>query len=209
MTARMITSEGFAYRLTDDDLDWLSRSIANEGGDDAATCWTYAQRFVLMHGHFSSFAAMVRAHSQPVNPRWLADGDFCRPGGQYAGTEGCEPAKTAHRAQVQAPGMRYPTALAYVHAWASGLVANPCPRAVDFRAADDVAQRLVDSGRMRLVLASGNWYFATPETYDWDADHVLVAGRGVGGSIWRDLGIGLGVAFAIGAVTWVAAEEWG
>jgi hypothetical protein len=209
MTAGVITSsDGFAYRLTADDLDWASRLLGNEGGSMSADLWTMAQRFVLLHRSFPTFAAMLRAFSQPINPRWLASGDFCAPGGRYAGTPNCSPDKLARRAYAQAPSTSYPAKMLIVRAWANGMIANPVPRATDFRANDDTAHSIASSGRMRLVLDDGNWYFATSDTDHWDPNHVLVGGRGTESSIWTSVAIGAGVAFAAGVVVWVAAEEY-
>lgn len=206
---QITTSDGsFQYQLTEDDLDWMSRLLGNEGGSMAADAWTMAQRFVLLHRSFPTFAAMLRSFSQPINPRWSSTGDFCRPGGQYAGTPNCSPDKLAHRAYVQAPSTTYPAKMLIARAWANGMIANPVPRATDFRANDDVAHQIASSGRMRLVLDDGNWYFSTPETDGWNPNHVLVGGRGVEGSIWVNLAIGAGVALAVGVATWVASEEY-
>ena len=208
MTAGLITSsDGFRYQITEEDLDWMSRLLGNEGGSMAADAWTMAQRFVLLHRAFPTFTAMLRSFSQPINPRWTATGDFCAPGGRYAGTANCSPDKLAHRAYVQDPSTSYPAKMLIARAWANGMIANPVPRATDFRANDDVAHEIVRSGRMRLVLDDGNWYFSTPDSYDWDENHVLVGGRGTGSSILVNVGIGIGVALATGVVAWIAAEE--
>lgn len=179
------SADGFSYQLTPDDLDWLSRLLANEGGSDSANCWTMAQRFVLMRHSFSTFRTMLQAFSQPINPKWLATGEFCRPGGQYAGNQTyCSAAQTAHRAQVQSPSAHYPDKLAFAQSWARGEIPNPVPGATDFRANDAQAQHLIDSGQMKLVLAAPagaahqNWYFSTSDTDGWDPNHVLVSGAG-------------------------------
>lgn len=207
VTVGLITSsDGFRYQLTEEDLDTLAKELAHEGGSDAATCWTMAQRFYLLHGRFDSLTQMVMSFSQPLNPRWLATGEFCRPGGRYAGDPMCSADATARRAVYQSSPPPL-TKRAYVEAWARGLVANPVPRAVDFRACDDAARELVSSGRARLVLSEGNCYVARDGSEDWPENMVLVAGRGTEPSVLVGVGIGLGIAATAALVTWLVAEE--
>lgn len=203
MTVGLITAaDGWSYQLTPTDLDWLSREIANEGGRDDGTLWTMAQRLYALRNTFSSMTSMVRAFSQPVNPRWLAGGDLCQ-----AHPAQCTAAELAKRERAQDPNTTYPQQLAYVQRWAAGGVPNPVPRAIDFRACDAAARTLVSSGQATLVLSSGNCYVARDGSENWPADMVLVAGTGTGAPWWTGPLVGLGVALAAGVVAWVAAEE--
>lgn len=73
------------YKLTQEDTEWLARSLWGEckgGGnpterDAAAVAWAMIQRFMLMRMKWQwerwTFAGFIRAFSQPVNPRWLPD----------------------------------------------------------------------------------------------------------------------------------------
>lgn len=208
MAGTIEAQNGFRYGLTPEDLDVAARMLANEGGNKAADLFTMAQRFVLLHRSFPTFAAMLRAFSQPVNPKWLANGEFCRPGGRYAGTPSCSPGALAHRAEVQDPNTRYPSAAAYVARWAAGGVANPVPRATDFRADDARAHELVNSGQMQLVLADGNWYFADGGSEDWPENFVTVSGRGTEHGFPTGLVLGLGAAaLVLGGAAYVAHEK--
>jgi hypothetical protein len=203
MDGLITAKDGWTYQLTPTDLDWLAREIANEGGSAAATLWTMAQRLYSRRARGETMTAMIRGFSQPINPRWLADGDFCRPGGTYycpppcTDTRSpCHPNKLARRATAQAPTTAYPEKIAFVRAWAAGHVPNPVPRANDFRACDDAARELVASGRAVLVLSSGNCYVARDGSQNWPIDMVSVAGAGpaAGGAG----GIGAAVAGLLG-----------
>ena len=141
-TSGLITAaDGWSYQLTASDLDWLSREIANEGGNDAATLWTMAQRLYMLRAHFSSMTSMIRAFSQPINPRWLAGGDLCA-----AHPTQCTVDEQQKRAHAQDPNTVYPRSLAFVQSWAAGQIPNPVPRAVDFRRAMPPQISMVASG---------------------------------------------------------------
>lgn len=194
------TSDGsFEYTLTDEDMGWLARELAHEGGSDAATLWCMAQRLYALRGHFTSMTSMVRNFSEPINPKFLANGDFCRPGGRDADLPRCKPEITARRAVWQSSP---PPAdkLAFVKSWARGEVPNPVPRAIDFRACDQAADDLVASGRATLVLAAGNCYVARDGSEDWPDDQVLVAGTGTDKS-----GSHIGAFLAVLALAGLAA----
>lgn len=73
----------FVYRLTDDDLLWLARAIWGESGADnetggAAVAWAMVQYHALVIGRtggrpaFSTFASLLRAYCQPINPKWAS-----------------------------------------------------------------------------------------------------------------------------------------
>ena len=173
-TFGLITAaDGWQYQLTASDLDWLSREIANEGGNDTATLWTMAQRLYALRAHFSSMTSMIRAFSQPINPRWLAGGDLC-----VAHPAQCTAAQQAKRASAQDPSTSYPVKLAFVQQWAAGQVPNNVPRAIDFRACDAAAQQLVDTGAVTIVLSAGNCYMARDGSEQWPANFIRVAGAG-------------------------------
>lgn len=172
--ARIQTKDGRVYQLTADDLLWLGRAVQFEGGDaPAATLWTYAQRWALLRWR-GSLASLVRAHSQPLNPRWASlNADKCR---QYP--ELCGPAQLARRraartirfSQLQRPVQ------GLVRKWGRAEIANPVPRAVDF-AARPVARSCLEAGRCsRVVLDARNVYLTTDKSDGWDADFVTLVG---------------------------------
>lgn len=202
MNGLITAKDGWSYQLTSTDLDWLAIELAHEGGSDAATLWTMAQRLYSRRRLGETMTAMIRGFSEPINPKFLPDGEYCRSGGRDAALPRCLPAATARRAVWQSSpppaGKR-----AYVESWAAGRVPNPVPRAIDFRACDADAAALVASGRAQLVLSSGNCYVARDGSQSWPADMVSVAGAGPAGGAG---GIGAAVAgvvaLAVGAWWW-------
>lgn len=108
MSATYKGPTGKTFQLSDSDTEWLARSIRGECGstptrdEAAAVCWALMNRFMLVRGFESwhSFTDLVRAFSQPVNPKWFADGEFCTAGGKYAGRPECDSKKTAWRYQL-------------------------------------------------------------------------------------------------------------
>lgn len=135
----LMTSDGWTYQLTDEDILWAARAAACEGGGETsmtAALWTWARRFALpsRRDQFSSLASLIRAHSQPVNPRWARGGEFCAPGGRYADTRFCSEDKLQRRewcaswAWHQIPG----PARSITKRWALATLDNPAPLAADF-----------------------------------------------------------------------------
>lgn len=96
------------YVFSDSDIAWLARSLSGEGGADvsrdkaSALAWTMFNRFMLNPAHpgWPNFWKFVQAFSQPVNPRWRRDGDFCRVGGKFYGKDPCSEKKLARRETI-------------------------------------------------------------------------------------------------------------
>lgn len=128
-----IVAGDYVYQITPDDVLWLARAVHKEGGSNAATVWTYFQRQAA-NRRSSSLASLVLAHSQPVNPAWRADGEKCRPGGPYHGTERCTPSQLASRAaNAVRPWGEIPASVRdVVVAGVTGRLPNPVPGATDF-----------------------------------------------------------------------------
>lgn len=90
------TMTGKTLEITDDVALWLMRMVVGEGGAKCSTrktsalCWAIVNRWFLWPGarHYSNFVDMMRAFSQPINPRWGRGGDlaikaqeaYCHPG---------------------------------------------------------------------------------------------------------------------------------
>lgn len=180
--AKITTAAGTRYRLTPSDVLWTARAVVYEGGDPAATLWTLTQRYAgAAHREYDSFAAFVRAFSQPVNPRWRQDGEFCRSGGRYARSASCAEDRLERREQASAASFgelanRDPEALQTVFAWAYGRLPNPVPRAVNF--ADPAVSEafLADRPGARIVLRHGNVYIAEAWSQPWPRSYVQVEG---------------------------------
>jgi hypothetical protein len=179
--------DGWSYQLTPDDVLWLARSVECEGGNRAATMWTYAQRLASRHG--SSLAALVRGHSQPVNPAWAsASTPLCV---RYP--DHCSPASLARRAECASKPWDDLADHQQIVQWAQAGVQNPVPGATDFADATVSASWLLHHPDSAVVLRSGNWYIAEgPSTAPraggpthWPSDFVTIEynGRTAGPSI--------------------------
>ena len=202
----VIAAPGFSYRLTPDDVLWLARSAAFEG-DPAAVVWTYAQRLTLPEFRGWSMARLVQGHSQPTNPRWGRDGDFCRrpdgicwqtdaPGKCFdqAGASMCSDERLRRRDQARSVtwaslGI---SVRSIVERFATARLSNPVPRSVDFAAG-------YVSGRdgLEVVKRLRNTFWSNPSSRSWSADRVRIelGGRVATGSD----GLGLLGLLALGA----------
>lgn len=142
------------YRIIWDDLLWSARMLVGEAGGNAGTTegaavlWTMASLFTIRRK--SSYKQLIQEYSQPINPKWMADGDFCRPGGvhpnfannprengerNYHGDDRfCSLAQLERRANTQNKTWEeIPSDVQdLVYKWATGQVNNPVPKAVEF-----------------------------------------------------------------------------
>jgi hypothetical protein len=212
--------DGWSYRITPDDLLWLARSVEYEGGDPVATAWTYAQRLASFRS--SSLAALVRAHSQPVNPDWAsldAPGcvrapERCHPRQRADGTWTRDPLEV--RAEARTAPWSSLSVGPMLARWAQASVPNPVPRATDFADAEVSSSFLRRHPDARVVKRSGNWYLsegpssapARPSNA-WPANFVSIA---YGSRVATAAAAGLGlVGFGVVAfLAWraVASVKW-
>jgi len=118
--------------LDDVDCLWAARGILGEGGphvDDetmGAYLWAILRRCLLMPNTLS-YGAMWQEFSQPINPKWRADGKFCKPGGAYCGRAECDPSRLARRERFASMHWdKIPTQIAgHVLAFGMGLIYAP------------------------------------------------------------------------------------
>ncbi len=130
-----IIAPNFEYQLTWDDLLWTARMLMGESGTEQgrkAVLWAQAQRLVYFRG--TSFKNLIQNHSQPINPRWRRDGEYCRPGGRNAGTEACAENRLTRRDRLaNTTWEQVPLPIQdLVVNWARGKISNIVPKAVDF-----------------------------------------------------------------------------
>lgn len=194
-----IVGAGRSYQITSNDLLWLARAVACEGGNEAATAWTYAWRFIVK-GWRGTLADLVRAHSQPVNPIWdEASDERC-----VSNPSRCTPAQLERRARcASATWDSLPEQVRIkVLAWARGALGNPAPKATDF--ADQVVSEsfLRRNPNARVVLRDGNWYIA--EEPQLPSNHVRVEG----GDATSGAGAGVLGALALAAAGWAAVRAY-
>lgn len=190
---------GYVYRVTPEDVIWLARSVQFEGGDPASTIWTYAQRQAKLR-RTGSLAALVQAHSQPINPLWATPGaGKCA---QYP--DRCTAAQIERRRVARTtPWESLRSDIRnLVTRWATAQLGNPVPKAIDFADATVSRSFIERNPGTQVVKAAGNWYLATPDTLSWPADFVTMyyAGRSAGPSL-----IGTNVVPIVGAGAVVVA----
>lgn len=169
------TRGGLTYQLTRDDILWMARAAKYEGGDHAATFWTWAQRFAIRFRFSGTFAGMIRAHSQPVNPAWDESTDAkCL---QYP--ERCTSAHLARRLAARTASWASLGDVADLAvAWAQARVSNPAPQATDFADAQVSRSFLERNPDARVVRVSGNWYIAEAAALALPANEVSVVYKG-------------------------------
>jgi hypothetical protein len=175
----IVALNGYRYQITPTDVLWLARSVQYEGGNYLATAWTYAQRQVL-YRRTGSLAELVLGHSQPVNPKWRRDGEFCRPGGRYHGSDRCSERSLDRR--DEAANLPWASIRAEIRSivvrWALGETTNPAPRATDFADSEVSASFLERHPESRVVLRDGNWYIAevvgTKNAVAWPSGFVQI-----------------------------------
>lgn len=89
--------------LDDSDMVlWLCRMLVGEGGKKcsmkkaSAMLWAVTNRFLLWPGrkHYIDIVQLIRAFSQPINPRWMKGGDLAK---RYANTVFASAARLARR----------------------------------------------------------------------------------------------------------------
>jgi hypothetical protein len=203
---RIVRKDGRAYTLTQNDLLWAARAAKYEGGSPAASLWAWAWRFMVNGSGSGSFANLVRAHSQPVNPLWdEATDEKC-----IANPDRCTPAALARRHEAAtATWESLPRSItSLVTSWAEARVPNPAPRANNFADAEVsryFLSRPANAGAT-VVLRDGNWYIAERNTQALPADYVTIEHAGsiagpvaAGGSL-----LFLGALGALGYAWWRA-----
>jgi hypothetical protein len=192
------TADGFSYTLTDRDRDYLVVSAKHEGeADPADIFWTYAQRLSLPQFRRWKLGDVVKFHSQPVNPRWRRDGEFCKPGGRYHGDDRyCRESQLRVRdsnfRDVQngweAYRSKQPEVVQRLIDWEAGLIPNSVTRAVDF-AAQNVAQGYVSRNPgSQIIYRKSNWFVGYPASLRWPDNFVTIEGSAF--NRWHDTALG-------------------
>lgn len=207
------TKDGYEYQITPRDILWLARSVKFEGGDHAATMWTYAQRQAFYRRR-SSLASLIQAHSQPINPLWAdPEGEKCRANLTY-----CTPTHIERRQlAVSYPWERIePSVRQKLLRFGAAELPNPVPKAVDF-ANPRVSRSFIDRNPdTEVVLKAGNWYLSYGPSnrggsQRWPDDFVTihhdgrVAGPSMTGrlrSVLPYVGGALGLGLAAGFAGW-------
>lgn len=211
-----IVHGGWSYRLRADDLLWAARMVEGETVrgrarqlDDAlAVLWTMtalftpaAQRDKYGRVRFEALSDLLRAYSQPINPRWRRDGEFCRPGGRYHGADACAPARLDARERLQRTPWEAlePELRAVVLRWATGKTRNPVPKAVEFAAPRVAAAHIARNPGAQSVATLQNQFVASARSARWTSLPTVIAGAAEERAATSLLGVALGAA-ALGAL---------
>lgn len=92
-------------QISDDDKIWMARMCLGEGGRNcshdkaSAMLWAIMYRWHLWDRNmrYNTYVDLMRAFSQPINPRWRAGGDLAD---RWMGTPFATPARLARRAWI-------------------------------------------------------------------------------------------------------------
>lgn len=185
---KLRAGDGWSYTITDEDLLWMARAAEGEG-DPEYVIWSWLQRYAggeTGEGNFRSYpslTALVRAHSQPVNPKWYRDGEFCRPGGIHEHDDGCVESRLLKRDSLK--NKPYEAIRANVRAAIDALrrnaLPNPVPRSIDF-ADTAVATAYVSRNASRngaqitYTGPAGGKFITTTVSRAWPEDWVTLQG---------------------------------
>lgn len=188
MTQAIATADGWRYQITSDDLLWCARMLVGEGGNAAATLWTMASRLALLAKHrpelYPTLTSLVRAYSEPINPKFQTDGDLCRPGGHLHNAPACSSGRLARRAAICAldPSVvppadlaeQWKNARAICSAWQVGRIANPAERAIHFAVPSLIDAEIRTGECSRVILLDGNAYASNKVSDHWPAGFVKI-----------------------------------
>ncbi len=190
------------YQLTWDDLLWAGRMLVGETGSNAgsvegaAVLWTMAS--LLVKSRSNSFTRLIQAYSQPINPKWRRDGEFCRVGGRNNGRPECADNlldrrdRTATIEWSQLPD----DVQDLVFKWATGQINNPVPKATDFavprvgsfhRASGQRGAEGLHARGLTLIWdtlgrdensieGNGNAFYSTRVSNEWTPRYVRITG---------------------------------
>lgn len=162
---------GNEYELTPVDLVWAGRMVVGEGGrrvsrsQASAYLWAMMNRFLIM-GKWSDYSELLRAFSQPINPKWKADGAKCKPGSAWHGTKFCAASRLARREKITA--MRWDDLPAVVRDAVSDFAEGVLPRPEAWRGA---ARRTITNwGASWLKKMSDGRLVSLSEKYPWGVE---------------------------------------
>jgi len=218
---KIVTKDGWEYQISPEDVLWSARAARCEGGGEegeAATLWTWTARFALpSYRRYGTLAALVRAHSQPVNPIWQRAGSKCAPGGQYHNTDYCSPAKLSNREECagRAWSTISPLLRQKVERWARAELPNPVPTAVDFASSSiGVQQGDIEVARFKREGARHyNVFYSEASSRGLGPDYVTIEfnGRKAGASavgMMRAYGPYIGAGAAVLAAGFAGWAFW-
>lgn len=175
---------GFRYALTLNDVLWAARMAVYEGGESPGdVLWTVTQRMVWFaeeqRTSFSSFASLAQAFSQPINPKWRRDGEFCLPGGKYHGKDNCAESRLRRRDEAASATWtqladKDERAAEETALWSMAALANPVPRATNFSVPSVAKSYVARTPGAEILFSAGNTFISEPGTENWPSDYVYM-----------------------------------
>ena len=177
-----------AYQITDEDALWACRMIIGEGHEDTLEVLEcMMNRFGFLQGTAGerpTFAKLLQDYSQPINPRWRRNGQFCVPGSRHHQTNACAPHRlerrdflgTASIEDLQSMGSAERKAVALALRWCRGHVrSNKVIGAVHFAHPNVVKGK--ETPENMIVHKGRNWFHADlrgNRTANWTRDTIKV-----------------------------------
>lgn len=139
---------------------WLKRMVVGEGGKNcsekkaAMLCWAIVHRWFLWKGarFYPTFLLMMRAFSQPINPRWMTGGDLAK---KYIGRKAASKYRLERRARICAM-TKFPRKInRVVEMFADGLIEFKEPQRVSNWASLESTPKKFPWG----FYVDGDWFF--------------------------------------------------
>lgn len=207
--------DGATYVLSDDDVNWLARSLWGEGGHTRKTAgaiaWCMFRRYFLWPGNkWESFTALIRAFSEPVNPNLYRNGDFCKPpgpggvpkAGKFYGTSHCKEEKFQQREMYRTGDVPF-APKTFAEAFAQGQLPEPSAvpdRCVNFAQTGKTSKPGVDIGGNHFIGAANDGLNFLP-------GDITVSGGGAEEFDWKGVGLVGFILVLIGGAVYVA-KKW-
>lgn len=202
MVASVVVAGDTRLRWRPSDRLWLLRSVEAEGPSRTLVAQALVNRwaFLAKRGDRRGLGELVRAYSQPVNPRWVPGGDLYQRALEAADTPGAR-AELARRVErrrraMSATKFRAATVAAVARALEQGPLDLP-PGTVHF---DDGRRARPTLERTAGRTGSGNVFYAVPGARFLYS--VAPQGRS-----WRPAGVALGV-LGSAALWWALRRRW-
>lgn len=187
------------YQITWDDLLWAGRMVSGESGgsreDAKHVLWCMTQRLAASNNARGSFTRLIQAYSQPINPAWLAEGEFCRVGGRNHDDDSCGSGPLARRQQIQSMTWEQISSEMQdiVVGWARQEVPNGVPKAEEFAVPRVGSQSGGAAGLARRNLqivhdalgrgpesveGRGNVFYSSARTRAWPPNYATIVYQG-------------------------------
>jgi hypothetical protein len=158
--------QGRRWSFTEDDKLWMGRMLVGETGGEsrsamAAVAWSVITRWVTKPVFQDmSLTQVMRAFSQPINPKWA---DMGAAGCQRSPGMCSEQALARRRRITNMSWSEMPSATtSFVEAFARGHIADPTPGYNNFAAAGSISSSTLSSSELPPITIGGNTFIRDP-----------------------------------------------